>query len=363
MAMNQKGFFFTVDALLAASVLLGGLLLISSYYVNDQPTIHLNYLAEDILTALDVITVGDFSNSYVQDLIANGTIEDLDTSLLQQAGIFWADSQFGLAQAFIENITSSLLPARYGFGVWIDNDLIYQRNNPPPTSRSSARKLVSGVEKEKPIEGFIAKAKANTYTKVGSTILSFSPEGSGWKGGSSNPGEAIIDKHFTVPSSYTLTNATFYVSIHIQSTGADWEIININNGTCSIWRDNITLIGGEGTFDKKDITGCIVNGDNHIQVTLRNIGYHGHIHPGMLVRLDYTLNGTTSDPFDPIISERIHFDNILSKEGEDSKSGVWQIVPFYVPEGATNVSVKLHIEGRRKDQEQPFMGVDTGCSE
>jgi len=115
-------------------------------------------------------------------------------------------------------------------------------------------------------------------------------------------------------------------------------------------RDELTfLLGGEGTFDKKNATGYLVNGMNHVRLNLRNIGYNAHIHPGMLIRIDYTLNGTmvySNFSSDNFFSERYYFDNLTSFEGEDGKSGAWAIMPFFIPEDAANISAAVHIEGK-----------------
>ncbi len=345
MGIKKKAFFFTVDALLASAILLGGVLILSTFYINKQPTVHINFLSQDIINSLSTLKISEINNSYVNQLIAQGNITNLNNSILEQAGQFWAEEKLDLAQAFIGNVTQDLVPENYGFGIWISNDLIYQKDTPPPKSRASARKLVSGVEKQKPTEGIIANARAATFNKNSTKIIPFYTEGAGWQGSQEDPSEAVIDKYFEVPN-VTITNATFYISVHIQSGGPDYEIINLNNGTCIIMKDDLNFIGGDGTFDRKEITSCLQNGTNYVRLKLRNLGYNAHVHPGMLIKIDYTINNDSSFFYDHQLSNKYYFDNIVSYEGSNNICGAWQLVPFFIPEDAVNISVKLHLQGK-----------------
>jgi len=342
MGLNNKGFFFTIDALLAASILLGGLIIISSHYVDNQPAAHLNYLSQDIINSLDELKINELNNSYVDELINNSNITNINNSLLQQIGEFWAEEKYSIAEQFMDNVTRDIIPDIYGFGIWINDDLIYQRDNPPPSSRSGAKKLITGIEKKKPIDGYISKARANNFMKTGTKIVSFSPEGAGWDGDWDDPGEAVIDKYFEIPNSMNITGADFYVSLHIEDDGPDWEVININNGACIINRDEIYFLGGEGTFDVIDIDECLNNGENQVRLRLRNIGYNGHVHPGMLIKINYTMNESTPS-YNNSYFKRYYFDNVISNEGSDEESGAWASLPFYIPEDATDVEVNMHI--------------------
>ena len=344
---GKKAFFFTVDALLAASILLGGLILLTSSHTNRQPIVHLNYLSQDLIDSLDNLKINELDNYYVDELIANGNITNLNNSILQQLGEFWSNDRQDIAEYFMLNITQDVVPNIYGYGVWINNDLIFQRDTPPPRSRTAARKIISGVEKNKPISGYMSKARANTFTGMGTLILPFNAEGSGWKGSIIIPSDAVIDKYFELPADINITNETFYISVHIQSGGPDWDVVDINNGTCIITKDELDFItlGGDGTFDIKSIDGCLIKGLNHVVLRLRNLGYNAHIHPGMLLRVDYSLGGGIPT-YDETFSTRYYLDNIISYEGSSKESGVWQIAPFFIPEDAMNVTVTTRIVGR-----------------
>jgi len=349
MAMRKKGFFFIIDALLATAILLGGIMILSNFYINEQPTVLVNYISEDILKAFATLRIYELNNTNVNELITNGTIVNLNNSILDQIGEFWAADNIMLANAFTKNISEDLLPPQYGIGIWVSDELIYQRDYPPPSTRSSARKIISGIEKNKPTKGFIANAHANSYTKTTTQVISFSPEGSGWYGTTSSPGESTIVKYFSLPSGINITNASMYISMHIEDGGNNWNVLNINglsSPSCNLSRNNLNFYyGEEGVFNKKDIKSCLNPGWNKITLRLRNQGYHGHIHPGMFIKVDYILNETTVN-YDKNISLRYYFDNVTSSPGSDSQSGAWAILPFFIPDEATNISTSLSIKGK-----------------
>jgi len=349
MAMRKKGFFFIIDALLATAVLFGGLMILSNFYINEQPTVLVNYISEDILKAFSTLRIYELNNTYVNELIANGTIVNLNNSILDQIGEFWAADNIMLANAFAKNISEELLPPQYGVGIWVSDELIYQRDYPPPSSRSSARKIISGIEKNRPTKGFIANAYANSFSKTSTMIIPFYSEGAGWKGATAeqNVAELEIDKFFELNEIMNITNITDYISVHIQSTGPDYEITNINDGACIIMKDDLNFLGGDGTFDIKNINGCLNYGLNHIKVTLKNLGDNAHIHPGNLIKIDYIKEGSLeNESYSNHFSKRYYFDNVISKEGSNELSGVWQIVPFHIPPDSTNVSVNMQIYGK-----------------
>src|SRR3989338_7559115 len=81
----RKGYYFSLDAVLAASLLLLGIFLASNFYVQEQ-TVSTNYIPRDIVGVLNSLRVGTANNSYINGLIANGIIADSNISLLEQVG-------------------------------------------------------------------------------------------------------------------------------------------------------------------------------------------------------------------------------------------------------------------------------------
>ena len=339
--MKKKALFFTTDALIAALIMIAGLLLMTSTYVSDQPRTTINHLSQDLLNVMGELTVIEANNSFIGALIDNGTIKNTNNSLLVQLGEFWADDDLVMANQFAANVSEGILESIYGYSIAIDNETLYTRSNPVSNSLVSSKKIVSGIEKSKPIKGFIAKARATSVELTTNQIISFSPEGSGWDGTSANPGWVWLTKWFEIDSGVAMNNATFYISVHIEDDNADWNLIDMNNGTCIITRDDLNMTE-EGFFTVRDVSGCFNQGQNVVEVQMWNNGYNAHLHPGMYIAINYnrTENITflTSER-----SERIYFDNVLSREANGDGSGAWSLLPFHLPEGATDISARLNL--------------------
>lgn len=144
---NTKGIYFTIDSIIAGGIILVVILLASSFYVKEQPSIHLNYLSQDSIKTLSTITVEEIGNEYLNERIASGDITNLDNSILQQIGEFWADGKMQFASDSVQNVIEPFLPNVVGFGIWIDNELIYKRDMPIKKSLVSSKKIISGITK------------------------------------------------------------------------------------------------------------------------------------------------------------------------------------------------------------------------
>lgn len=152
MAMNKKGVFFTIDSILAAGIIFAVIFFASSVYVKEQPIFHLNYLSQDLVRTLSILTVKEVNNEYLNERIANGDITNLDNTILQQIGEFWAeDTETGMefVNKTVSNLTEAFVYNISGFGIWIDNEAIYTRDIPLKKSLISSKKIISGIEKEK----------------------------------------------------------------------------------------------------------------------------------------------------------------------------------------------------------------------
>lgn len=153
----KKGIFFTIDAILGTSILILTIVLASSYYISETKTGASDYLSSDLVRTFSSLKVGEIDNEYVQTLIGNNNITKLNNTLLEQIGEFWSEDDLITAQDFAANITKDLLPDKFGIGIWIDDELIYSNEKPISKNLVSSRKLISGIAKEKPIEGYISR--------------------------------------------------------------------------------------------------------------------------------------------------------------------------------------------------------------
>ncbi|MBW2965905.1 VWA domain-containing protein, partial [Candidatus Woesearchaeota archaeon] len=279
MAM-KKGIFFTIDALLAASVLLMGIIILSSAYINKQQAIHLNYLSQDIINSLNNLKINELNNSYVDELIANGNITDINNSILQQVGEFWAFEKFDIARSFIDNITYNLLPERLGFGIWVSNDLIYTKNKSSYSSRASARTMISGYERKKPIDGTSSRAylesirekKTAAYAYFGG----FVGQGNISKQLEFIPSDAVIVSSFIeldAGNDFDLyINENFcssFTPILNNMSSTRWNISSCNNLFLNNTRNNISLYFS-GDLNKSYAAGGYVKVEYRTQEFIQN---------------------------------------------------------------------------------------------
>ena len=175
MVMKKRGVFFTVDAVLASSIIVLTIIAASSFYVNEIKTETASYLSNDLIRVFTNLKISEVVNSYIEELIAEGNITRLNNTILEQIGEFWSESNMEQASAFAMSVTEDLIPARFGIGIWVDNELIYSRDRPVTKGLVSSRKIISGIAKEKPIEGYTARAiltginskRTNAYAHFG----------------------------------------------------------------------------------------------------------------------------------------------------------------------------------------------------
>jgi len=153
MAMKKlkKGIFFTIDGILAAGIIFTVILFSSSFYVKEQPSFHLNYLSQDLIKTLSTLNVVEINNVYINGLIDNNDIKgsELENTVLEQIAEFWAAGDLDKAGRVASNVTDLFVPSNMGFGLWIDQEVIYTRDIPLKKSLISSKKIISGVEKGK----------------------------------------------------------------------------------------------------------------------------------------------------------------------------------------------------------------------
>lgn len=146
----KKGYYFTLDSIVASGIILILITIIPSFYVEEHATTHLNYMADDLMETLGTLKVGETKNGYIKGLISSGSISKLDNTVLEQISEFWADNQISLANKTASNVTGSWAPDNLGIGIWINNETVYSRDVPLKKSLVSSRKSISGIKKGDP---------------------------------------------------------------------------------------------------------------------------------------------------------------------------------------------------------------------
>ena len=123
---NRKGYFFLLDAFLAISVLVLGILILYSFRSYSPSQVQPILLADDVMESLSSNKVGDLAGNisgpgiYVTTLIRDGDITTMQNTLLEQIGEFYALNNNELARGFTMNITNRLVPSQYGFALYVN---------------------------------------------------------------------------------------------------------------------------------------------------------------------------------------------------------------------------------------------------
>jgi len=282
--MEKRGVFFTIDAVLAASIIVIAIIAASSYYIKETKTETIDYLAHDTIRVLTNLKVSEIDNAYTAELIAEGNITRLNNTILEQIGEFWSEDEMVQASKFAGNITGALIPERLGVGIWVDNELIYSRNKPITKGLVSSKKLISGIAKEKPIDGYTARAiltginskRTNAYVYFG-----------GYEG------DGNLTKRLTLPSNLIdVKNASLELDV-----GADFNLYINDIPSGSYVKGSAG--GGDMLADKWNISSAYFDnfqaGNNLIKIffteTENNYVAGGHL---KVVYTTANINDTTT---------------------------------------------------------------------
>jgi hypothetical protein len=143
--MRKRGIFFSIDALIALIIILIVVLIAVPLYGDRQQNSELHI---DVLTTLSSLKVGEIENQFVMDRIADGSITDLDKTILEQIGEFYvSNGSLTLARDLASSVLSDL-ETNENVGIWYGNVLIYSTNSTPYESAVDvdvARQFISGI--------------------------------------------------------------------------------------------------------------------------------------------------------------------------------------------------------------------------
>jgi len=344
----KKGFFFTIDSLIGASIIITGLLLVNSFYIVESSYTSLDYTSHDLINALSRLKINEVNNPYVVDeLIPSGEITNTDNTILEQIGEFWALDKIDKAGNLTKEFTNGFIDKNIGFGFYIEGEEIYSRSKDLDGISITSKKMISGIQRYRTREGFTARAIATKVTKNTTEVFMINPQGSSHGAGD----HVYITKNFYLNST-NIINATLFLTVHWGISAWQSNDFSINDNDIDVgdmgtgeWRyyqrnlDN-TQIG----FDVVDVTSYVNQGWNELKIDLfGQASLHTHLHPGSRIEVEYESEGT----FVPskIVTERVYFDNIYSDGGQNlgKATGAWSIAPLYVPKGVEVKNATVHL--------------------
>ncbi len=119
-------------------------------------------LQKDLLGVLSSVKIGELDNDYAQSLIISGQITDLDQSVLEQIGEFYANSDpeaTNLADAILDNLSLDTNIGLYFNNMEIASSGGLAWNDPSVNDVWTSRQLISGIGNEEgSAKGYVSRA-------------------------------------------------------------------------------------------------------------------------------------------------------------------------------------------------------------
>jgi hypothetical protein len=156
MGMKKKGIFFSIDSLIALLIIF--LIILIAFPLQNQNKIN-SKIDQDLITIMSSIKIGELDNAYVQSLIYQGVITNLNSSLLEQIGELFITNEtisIRIADEFLSD-----LKTKENFGIWLDTTLVASKNTSSIEKArqiDTSRQIISGIKQGENITGFSARA-------------------------------------------------------------------------------------------------------------------------------------------------------------------------------------------------------------
>ena len=130
MPLKKRGYFFVLDAVMGLMVLVIGVFLITSSYIDVPQPVQVELLSDDLLNFLSNTKIKDLNNPYAGiggELWKQGEITEVENSLLQQIGEFYATNKPDTAEKFIQNVSKEIIPSQFRYEVWMNGAILYPK--------------------------------------------------------------------------------------------------------------------------------------------------------------------------------------------------------------------------------------------
>lgn len=316
----KRAIYFTLDALFAAVLIGMALVLSSKYFIFETTQPQVSYYSSDIINSLSNIKISELNDTYIEYLISSGQIINLDNSVIEQIGEFYVLNQTDLAVNLSVIVGNRLIPQKYGFEMLINNESFYFNDSEKSrrTELISSRRLISGIEKFKPLKGATSKVFLEGINrKKYSSYIFF--------GGFIGQGNVSAFTE-SLPSGINISE--IYLEM---DAGSDFSAA-INSQQCGT---SFTAGTGIMTADGWNITQCkdsiVLGAKNNFSISFSDSIDTSYIGGGF-IRIDYYTDQLQQE------KQIISFNESLPEI-----NGIINLYSsFYVPGSLNNISVFLH---------------------
>ncbi|MDY6766382.1 MAG: vWA domain-containing protein [Candidatus Nanohaloarchaea archaeon] len=213
MAVTRRGLYFSLDALLALGLVALGLVFLAS--TGPPPSTDVELRSTQLRQA-DAVSESSMQvamrqplrrslSQAEQDHYIDTTRllrQDLNKSVMEAVAVLWASNDTAAARNLTRSFFSTIIPDRYGYRVVLADDrrqLIYNTSVPRNTTYlATSARIISGVSRNRPTRGFIARASLSETTKQATENVFY--------GG--YVGDGNLTSNVTLPDLHTVLNVT-----------------------------------------------------------------------------------------------------------------------------------------------------------
>jgi hypothetical protein len=314
----KKALLFTIDALIATIIIVSTMLIFSTLYIEEERSTHVSLLSNDMLEIFSEVKVTEIDNAYVDYLISQGEISNLNNSLIEQIGELWALNKTDLCENLIKNLTAGLLPNNLGFSFTLGDEEMYKRDTPQRIGLTASRKMISGYERSKPIKGTTSRAYLKSISEKKTYAYAYF-------GGFVGQGEIQTRMEY-IPS-----DATIISSFLELDAASDFEIL-INNVHCDDLIADTTQNMTAETYNISSCNSLYTKGAyNNI-----SISFSGDISDDFIAGGRLIVRYSTQELLDPYYNNTMRY----YFPGIEGISNLYS--SFYVPGTLHSMNVHLH---------------------
>jgi hypothetical protein len=333
----KRGFLLSLDAILAITLLLTISLFLAGMSFNYSTTEiryqRYYYVGKDLANVIEeskISAVSDVVNLSAYDLDQ----EDMNRSILDVIGSFWAEGNASLAQNLTKEIFEKIVNGTgLNYEVLFDGESIYASGSGDSDFVARLSNIVSGYEKTRPVNGYMAKVYMSKAGKTNSEFIYFG----GYEG------DGNLTKVLWLPSDANITGvymelnagSNFTLYVNGNSTGIyaktaanfsanNWTICSPSNpGFCSYFKP----------------------GENDLKINFTS-NYNNYVGGGYL-KATYKTSELTGNEYlygGDTVERAFYLPGI--------KGIINLYSSFYVPGTLKNVSVYLHYNNNMSLNEQ-----------
>ncbi len=317
--MDLKGFYFSLDALLASMLIVGGLLLVTQMVAHEQNTQRISYVSNDLLTSMTELRVEEMNSTTVNKMISNGEIENVNQTLLEQLGEFWALNETDNANNFSRAIVEELISEKFGMRIKVEGDEFFNKTGVDESNVVAASRMITGVKKGRAIRGSTAAAfLQRVENKRTSSFLYF-----GGFVGQGNVTGYVED----VPDD---VNESDIKNIKLEADVLGDFDLYINDNLCDSFSPNTTSMKP----DVWNLTSCksyISSGDNKVEMRFTDALENSGIRGGFLKVKYETQEAKTSN---------VNGSRKYEYPGIDGVINLYDA--FYIPGNLNSMTIDLH---------------------